>query len=196
MDDPMNWIDECEEQIEDEKAKGYFTIVEGKQEFLLLTHCAPLAQVWDQATKKYRVAQEGDQSVSVKGLCWVLQDGLIKQAKLPYSVVKDIRAYQQNPEWEFALPFPHTFTLTAKNAKTKEVEYSLNASPKKIEIPAVILSELTKKPKPEDVVAKIKEGKTSSASSSASATPAKKTGVLQTPVEYPTEQINPDDIPF
>lgn len=184
----MNWIDEREEQIEESRADGYFNIVEGKQEFVLLTHCAPLAQVWDNTTKKYRVAQEGDQNVSVKGLCWVMQDGLIKQAKLPYSVVKDIRSYQQNPEWEFTLPFPHTFTLSAKNAKTKEVEYSLNASPKKVEIPTAILEELAKKPSPENVIERIKEGKTQTPKSTSTMTSEK--------VPYPTEEINPNDIPF
>lgn len=181
MADPMDWIDKREEEIEVSRAEGYFDIVEGKQEFVLLTHCAPLAQVWD--GKKYRPAEEGDKNVSIKGVCWVLQDGKIKQAKLPYSVVKDIRAYQQNPEWEFALPFPHTFTLTAKGAKTKEVEYSLNASPKEITLPASVLEDLAKKPKPEDIVARIKGDKTNST-------------VDDSEINYPEENIDPKDIPF
>lgn len=185
MTDQMDWIDEREEQIEKEKAEGYFDIEEGKQDFVLLTYCRPLAQVWDNANKKYRAAEEGEKNVSIKGVCWVMQDGKVKQAKLPYSVVKDIRAYQQNPEWEFELPFPHTFTLTAKGAKTKEVEYTLNASPKKIEIPTAVLEELAKKPSPEDIIARIKGDKP--------ATPA--TAADTKKVEYP-EGPNPDDIPF
>ncbi len=183
--DPMDWIDEREEQIEKARSESYFDIVEGKQEFVLLTHCSPLAQVWDNASNKYRPAEEGDKNVSVKGVCWVMQDGKVKQAKLPYTIVKEIRTYQQNPEWEFELPFPHTFTFTAKGANTKEVEYSLNASPKKITISEAVLEELAKKPKPEDVVAKIKEGKQAPATASS-----------DKPVEYPTEEVNVEDIPF
>lgn len=177
MSDNMNWVDQHEKETEENRAKGYFNIVEGKQEFVLLSHCAPLAQVFDPATKKYRAAEEGDKAVSIKGVCWVLQDGDIKQAKLPYTIVKQIRDYQQNPEWEFTLPFPHTFTLTAKGAGTKEVEYSLNASPKKVEIPVEILEELAKKPTPEEIVEKVK-------------------GSAPNDRPLPDEELDPSSIPF
>lgn len=154
-----DWVDEREKEIEEEREKGYFDIVEGEQEFFLLSHCAPLAQVYEPSTKKYRAAEEGDKNVSIKGVCWVLQDGVIKQAKLPYTVVKSLRALQQNQDWEFTVPFPHKLTLKAVGAKTKEVEYTLTASPKKSAIPANILKELNDKPAPEDIVEKIKGGK-------------------------------------
>ena len=155
--DPFGWVDEREVEIEKEKEEGYFNIVEGQQKFVLLTHCAPLAQVWDNAMKRYRVAQEGDKA-SIKGLCWIWQDGLVKQAKLPYTVVKAIRSIQQEPEWDFEIPFRHPLTLTAKGAGTKEVEYTLTPSPKMVEIPDSVLEELAKKPTPEAVIEKIKGG--------------------------------------
>lgn len=186
--DAFDWVDKQEEKVKAERSKDYFNIIEGKQNFVLLSHCAPLAQVW--SGNKYRAAEEGDRNISIKGVCWVLQseDGIpyIKQAKMPYSIVRSIRELQQNPEWEFELPFPHTLTLGAKNAGTKEVEYSLTPSPKKIVIPAEILEELKKKPTPEEIVEKIK-GKADDTKVSPS-----KSGAI----EYPTEDINPDDIPF
>lgn len=159
MNDSMDWIDAREEELQEERAEGYFNIVEGKQEFILLTHLRPLPQVWDNVNKKYRIAEEGDKNVSIKGVCWVLQDGKIKQAKLPYTIVKSIREIQQNPDWDFVLPFPHTLTLTAKNAKTKEVDYSLTPSPKKVTIPEAIIDELATKPTPDDIIERIKEKK-------------------------------------
>lgn len=183
--DNFDWVDQQEERIKEERGKDYFTITEGRQQFVLLSHCAPLAQVYDPATKKYHVAQEGDKNVSVKGLCWVWQDDVIKQAKLPYTVVKDIRAISKEPDWDFVLPFPHALTLTAKNAGTKEVEYSLNASPKKVEIPQSVLDELAKKPTPEDVVEKIKAGNKDVSQ-----------GNTVSSVPYPDEDIDPADIPF
>lgn len=184
--DPFDWVDEKEEEIKEERAKGYFDIVEGKQQFILLSHCAPLAQVYDKSTNKYRAAVEGDQAPSIKGVCWVLQSGFIKQAKLPYTLVKSIRALQQNPDWEFELPFPHTLTLDAEGAGTKEVKYSLTASPKKIEIPVAILEELKKKPAPEQIVEKIKDGKSSQRNSVQDEQEAQ--------VDYPP--IDPADTPF
>jgi len=178
----MNWVDKHEEKVQEERSKDYFSIEEGVNQFVLLTHCAPLAQMWNPSTKKYEIAQEGATGVSIKGVCWVLQDGDLKQAKLPYSVVKSIRAIQQDPEWDFTFPFPHTLSLTAKGAKTKEVEYNLTPSPKKVEIPKTILDELAKKPSPDEIIEKIKNA------------PAKATAPKT--YEYPTEDINPEDIPF
>ncbi len=156
----MGWIDGQEAKNKEERSKGYFSIVEGKQQFILLSHCAALSQVFDPATKKYRAAKEGDENISIKGVCWVLQDGLIKEAKLPYTLVKTIRGIQQDPEWEFKIPFAHTFTLEATGAGTKEVKYSLTPSPKKVEIAPEVLVELSKKPTPENIVEKIKGGPT------------------------------------
>lgn len=178
----FDWVDEQEKRIKDERSKDYFNIEEGDNKFVLLSHCAPLAQVFEGG--KYRIAQEGDRNTSIKGICWVLQDGLIKSAKLPYTVVKSIRAYQQNPDWEFVLPFPHQFTLHAEGAGEKEVKYSLTVSPKRVDIPSEVLAELAKKPTPEELIEKLK-GKVSQ-------------GKSESPkaVDYPKDDINPDDIPF
>jgi len=182
----MDWVDKRDEEIATERAAGYFDIVEGKQQFVLLSHCAPLAQVW--TGTKYRPAVDGDKNVSIKGVCWVLQDGKVKEAKLPYTVVKEIRALQTNPEWEFTLPFPHTFTLTAKGAKSKEVEYSINASPKKVAIPTEILAELKTKPTPDELVERIKGRDTTQKNVPNTAEEA---GGYDADVDP-----NPDDIPF
>lgn len=177
MSNDFDWVDVKEKEIKEERAKSYFDIVEGNNQFVLLTHCAPLAQVFDSSTKKYRIAEEGDTGTSIKGLCWVLQEGVIKQAKLPYTVVKAIRALQQNPDWEFALPFPHMLSLRAEGAGTKEVKYTLTASPKTIELTPSIMTELAKKPTPEEILEKIKGAKKVDA------------------IVYPDEDINPDDMP-
>ena len=178
----MSWVDKREEKIKEERSQGYFDIVEGKQQFVLLTHMAPLAQVFDPATKKYRPAEEGDSNVSIKGVCWILHDGKLKQAKLPYTIVKAVREIQLDPEWDFKFPFPHPLTLSAKNAGTKEVEYGLTPSPKKVEIPAEILRELRTKPFPEDIVEKIR-GKSKDQES-------------EKPSEYPKDDMDPEEVPF
>ncbi len=182
MDDSFDWVDAQEEKAKEESGKDYFNIVEGKQTFVLLSHFAPLPQVWD--GKKYRVAEEGDTGVAMRGVCWVLQDDVIKQAKMPYTIVKAVRDLRDNPEWEFAFPFPHTLTLSAIGAGTKEVKYSLTPSPRKLDIPQTVIDELAKKKTPEEIVDIIKGNVVSPSKSE------------DTGYEYPTEEINPEDIPF
>lgn len=181
----FDWVDKQEEKRKEERSKEYFNIVEGKQQFVLLSHCAPYPQVYENG--KYRPAAEGDTNVTIRGICWVLQDGIIKSAKIPYTIVKAIRALQQDPEWDFKIPFPHTLTLNAEGAGTKEVKYSLTPSPKQVEISAAILAELAKKPKPEELVEKIK-GKASGASTVED--------TREAPIEYPEEDVDISNIPF
>lgn len=156
--DSMSWVDEKSAEIEKSASEGYFSFIEGDNRIQLLTHCAPLAQVYDPSTRKYRMATEGDKNSGIKGLCWVLQDGKIKQAKLPYTVVKAIRDLQNDPDYQFeAFPMPRVINIKAKNAGTKEVEYTIIPSPKEVAVDASIMTELASKPSPEDMVEKIKE---------------------------------------
>ena len=178
-----DWLDKKEEEIK-ANSGDYFTISEGTNKFILLSHIAPLAQVW--TGSKYRIAEEGETNVSIKGVCWVMQrndkdEMVIKQAKLPYAVIKAIRAYSDDPEWDFTIPFAHPFTLTAKNAGTKQVEYNLQASPKPIEIPKNILEDLAKKPTPEEVIEKIKGN----------------SAIKEAEKDYQdVPELDPEDIPF
>ena len=151
----MDWVDQQEQKSQTERSKDYFNIVEGDNRIQLLTYCVPLAQVW--TGTKYEIAEEGAQNVSIKGVCWVLQDGDIKLAKLPYTVVKQIRALQTDPDYQFAeFPMPRTVNVKAKGAGTKEVEYSVIPGPKEVEVTPEVLEELAKKPTPEEMVEKLK----------------------------------------
>lgn len=185
MSKGFEWLDEHEKKVQEERSKDYFNIVEGANRFVLLSHCAPYAQVFDNVSKKYRPAVEGDKNVSIKGVCWVYQDNVIKSAMLPYTVVKQIRALTDDPDWDFELPFTHPLTITAVGAGTKEVTYSLISSPKTISIPDEILEELAKKPTPEEIVEKLKS----------KVSPSKNDE--QKAPDYPEEDgINPEDTPW
>lgn len=177
----MDWVDKQEEVNKEKANEGYFKIEEGDNRVQILTYTAPLAQIWDAGTKRYKVAEEGEKATSIKGVCWLLQDGKIKQAKLPYTVVKQIRALQTDSDWQFTdFPMPRVINIKAKGAGTKEVEYSVVPSPKETAIPDEVLKELSKKPSPDEIVEKIK--------SQSSDKPTK--------TDYPRDDINPEDIPF
>lgn len=174
--DKMNWVDEQEKKLAENS--NFFDIVEGDNRFQLLTYTAPFPLKWTGTT--YEPAEEGDTDISIKGVCWVLQDGKIKLAKLPYTAVKQIKALMEDPDYAFdEFPMPRAVNLKAKNAKTKEVEYSLIPSPKETPISTEILEELAKKPTPEEVVEKEK-GKKVEAPENVAATP----------------EVHPEDIPF
>ena len=154
----MSWIDEQEKVNEERRSEGFFSFVEGDNRFQLLTHCVPIAQVWDTVEKKYRIAEEGDRSISIKGVCWVLQDGKIKQAKLPYTVLKAVRELQNDPDYAFTeFPMPRAINVRVRNVATKEVEYSVIPSPKVVVVGAEILEELKSKLTPEEMVERLKD---------------------------------------
>lgn len=151
----MDWVDTHEQKTQEERSKEYFNIAEGDNRFQVLTHCAPMAQRW--TGSKYEPAEMGEEGVSIKGVCWVLQEDMIKLAKLPYTVVKSVRAFQNDEETAFDdFPMPYAINVKAKGAGTKEVEYTVIPSRKETPISAVILEELKKKPSPEDMIEKIK----------------------------------------
>lgn len=146
----MEWVDSVRVG-----SGEYFDISEGDNRVQLLSYCAPLALKW--TGTKYEPAEEGDTNVSIKGVCWVLQDGVIKSAKLPYTVVKAIRELMNDEDYAFTeFPMPRLINIKAKNAGSKEVEYQVVPSPKEIETSDETLKELLGKPTPEEMVEKLK----------------------------------------
>lgn len=177
----MNWVDQSSNGD-----SGYFRIQEGDNRIQLLSHCAQYNLKWNGS--RYEPAQEGDENVSVKGVCWVLQDGVIKSATLPYTIIKSIRQLMNDQDYMFtSFPMPRVINIKAVGAGTKEVEYSVIPAPKESPVPAQTLTELSQKPTPEDMVEKMRasEAKRSEVSL------AKDSGI-----KYPDDEMNPDDVPF
>lgn len=163
----MDWVNTAQ------KSGDYFNIVEGDNRFQLLSHLSPLPLKW--TGNAYEPAGEGDTNVSIKGVGWVLQDGVIKLAKLPYTVVKAIKGLMEDEDYAFEeFPMPRAVNVRAVGAGTKEVEYTLIPSPKESPVSQEILDELSKKPTPEEMVEKSKNKVVSPA----------KTGF-----EYPEEEL-------
>lgn len=179
--DGNSWIDEVEKANSERQEGEYFKFSEGDNRIQLLTHCAQLIQRWNGS--KYEVMIEGDsqEGRSIKGVCYVLQDNEVKLAFLPYSVVKQIRALQQDPDYAFTdFPMPRLINIKAKNAGSKEVEYSVIPSPKETKVAEAIMFKLEKKNTPESIVEAMK---------------AKREGKkVEKPIDYPEESS--DGIPF
>lgn len=165
----MDWVNNVQ------KTGDYFNIVEGDNRFQILSHLAPLPIKWTGTT--YEPAEEGDTDISIKGVGWVLQDGVIKLAKLPYTVVKAIKGLMEDEDYAFAeFPMPRAVNVRAIGAGTKEVEYSIIPSPKETPVDQTILDQLVQKPTPEEMVEKSKN--------------------KSKPVSHAKEELPGDGIPF
>ncbi len=165
----MDWVD----SVNTGGDNGYFKIQEGDNKIQLLSHLAPYALKWNGS--RYVPAEDGEEGVSHKGVGWVLQDGVIKNATLPYTVVRAIKDLMQDEDYAFSeFPMPRLINIKAKNAGTKEVEYSVVPSPKETEVSEEILAQLKEKLSPEEFVEKMRA--------------KEKTEVSQ--------DVKPEDIPF
>lgn len=174
----MDWVDEREIEIKESTGDDYFKFQEGDNRIQLLTHCAPHALRW--TGSKYEPVSDGEKATSIKGVCFVLQDGVIKLAQLPYTVVKAIKSLMEDPDYAFdSFPMPRMINIKAKGAGTVDVEYSVIPSPKEAPVAPQTLTELALKPTPEGVVEKLR-GKLSQ---------SKK-------IDYPEGEVNPSDVPF
>lgn len=75
-------------------------------------------------------------------------DGQVKTFFMPHTIHKFIEDLQQDSDWSFdEVPLPYDVTINAKNAGTKEVEYSVTPSPKRVPAtPAELAALAEKKP--------------------------------------------------
>lgn len=93
----------------------YLKFKEGANKFRLMSMCLPHPGEY-QGRKTF------------KWLCYVIDrlDGKIKPLFMPHVIYKQIEALQLDDEYAFAeVPMPYDLTINAKNAGTKEVEYTV-----------------------------------------------------------------------
>lgn len=114
---------------------GFFKIEEGDNKIRILSPSISIAQHFQ--GKKERPAICGGDNCSfnhkesppqIKWLVylWDYKDNKVKLARLPYTVIKAIAGFQQNPEYAFEdVPMPYDVTIQAKGAGTKEVAYTI-----------------------------------------------------------------------
>lgn len=197
----------------------YFNIESGNQNLMrVLTPAASYVQYFLGKGVKPAVAygrdlgdpRADDTTINkhVKYACYVLdrKDNRVKLATLPYSVMKGIADLQQNPDYAFEdLPMPYDVRITYKPEESPANKYSVAATPTKAPLTAdeekaflEAMSEIT----PEQFVQKMKDKQRKDDEEKG----LLKTVVVQesrpapaqapSKVEYPKDDINPEDIPF
>lgn len=133
------------------------------------------------------------QTIKTSGWAWALIRGgketsdYLKIVQFPYSLLKELGAMKSDPDWAFE-EFPMEYDLTVGNTGEGGNRYSLRGSPKRTPVDNSVLTQLGEKKPCADIVKAILDKQESK-------NPAKAGAVAKT-YEYPSEDINPNEIPF
>jgi hypothetical protein len=171
------------------KTSDWFKIKDGSNRLRLLSVLVPYASHYNFGAclgkEKCPICKEdSDSRPSIKFLANVLDyvDGEIKIAQFPYTIAKAVQDYQNDPDYAFdSAPMPYDITIKAEGAGTKEVKYTVIASPKTSEVPMEIMAKLEKRSTPEHVKEALKRRK------------EKELGLAEKtvePLEYPKNEGN------
>lgn len=194
--------------IASQRGGDWFKLGEGDNRFRILTEPEMLFEKFKVGICYTDCGYEG----TPKFMTFVLDraDNKIKLAKLPYTVGTTIAGYEQDEEYVFdGYPMPYDIKVNAKNAGTKEVVYTVVPGRATTPVSQEILDELAKKTPVADIIAKMKEKKKEEhiADGTWEANQERKRKLEEELMaakaagrtakdNYPTEDINPDDIPF
>jgi len=125
----------------------------------------------------------------------------IKLGEFPQSVMKQVLEYKNNPEYTFdTAPMPYDITVNKKGEKL-ETEYTVIPARANSEIEEKVLQELTTKKTCEEIKKAMQDNQLKKLSEDL-AWRAEYDKRLQSEatkesnIEYPTDDINPEDIPF
>lgn len=132
-------------------------------------------------------------NLTKKWMCWAIDraNQELVLVTLPYGVSKTLGEMKASEEsgWE-GWPMPFGINIKAKNAGKVTVEYEVIASRNNTAITEEELADLAKKTPVDQILDRMKV-KAREKVEGASSAPAGEPGV-----DYPVEDINPDDIPF
>ena len=203
FDDALTAAEKEYGQIGSSKGQ-FYRLKEGKNRVRVLTPLFPYASHFKvgacvgkadcpecKKVVKDKDGKDKENLPSIKFVCHVLDmsDNQIKLAQFPLSIFLALRDLQNDPEWSFnELPMPYDITINAEGAGQPTVKYGVVASPKREPVSKEVEVKLSKLHTPEDIN-KAKIIKQKKAVGLVAAESDEK-------VEYPKEEINPDDIPF
>jgi len=130
---------------------------------------------------------------TARWLAWAVNAEGLKLVKFGTRIMKSLKALQNESDWQFeGFPMPYIINVKATGAGTKEVVYTV--IPKKpTEVKEDVMEALEKKLSPADIVQAMKDKKTKGGDGTAEK--VNNVGV-KGEIDYPEEDINPDDIPF
>lgn len=137
--------------------------------------------------------------ITTKWLCYVWdrrenEDLGVKPASLPYTVIKEIQKLQDDPEWTFdTLPMNYDVTIVKTIKKGKDGKdrpsYSVTGSPKREDVPEEKMNELAKQNSPEKIKEAMRDKRMKELG-------LEEVAEQNTDIEYSTDEISAEDVPF
>lgn len=203
-------IEEANKSEHSNSSSGWFKMKEGKNQFRILTEPEVMFENYKMGICYHQCGFEGN----AKYLARVLDraDNKVKLYKIPYGIFKTIAGFEADEDLSFStFPMPYDIKVNATNAGTKEVEYVVMASPKIVEVPQDVIDFLEKQKPLKEVISAMQE--VNIKKHKADGTWQKEQDRLaelkkdlesgrggtlkkEDQIEYPEEEIDPEDIPF
>lgn len=185
-----------------QKSEGWFKFKEGKNSIRILSE--PMV-IYEDYVKGICFTDCGFKG-NIKYMAYVIDnvDLGIKKMKIPYGIFQYIADLEDDEDWQFqGFPMPYDLNINATNAGVKEVNYDVKPRPVRTEIPDEIKIALAKKKPIVEVIEDLKkknkekhiaEGRFNAMGATTAKTAPSHEGSDR--IEYPVEDINPEDIPF
>ena len=191
-------------------SSGWFKMKEGNNQFRILTEPEVMFENFGRGICYHECGFEGNP----KYLARILDraDNKVKLYKIPFTIFETVAGFEKDEELEFSsFPMPYDVKVKAVGAGTKEVKYTVMPSLKRVPIDEAVENELSKQKSIKEVIAlmqekniekhkadgswqkeqtRLKELRESLKKDLANGTKSEDS------IEYPEEEINPNDIPF
>lgn len=203
----MSLLDKAKQDMQSEHARqggGWFKFKEGNNKIRLLSEPVAIYEDYKLGMCYTGCGFQG----SVKYLAYIYDyaDNSIKLMKIPYTIFENIGSLEMNEDYSFTgFPMPYDINIDAKGAGTKEVKYTLTPRPVRNEVPAPTIEELAKKKTVSEVIDILKkkneekhreDGTWERIHGGQSAPDEGSVHQKEPGIQYPEEEINPQDIPF
>lgn len=137
----------------------FFKPKEGANKLRILTTPVSYYNFFDYSTKRNYTDYEYFEKSSNRFMVYVQDlaeekpEDQIKIYEMPTTVAKQIQALAKDEDYAFVdFPMPYNIKLSATNAGTKEVSYTITPSPKLTEVPEEVKEILAKKKTCEEIV--------------------------------------------
>lgn len=192
----MSFENQMEEAEKHVGASDWYKFKEGDNVIRILTEPVMIYELFKVGICYTNCGYSG----TPKGLArvWDYADSKLKLMKIPFIVCKSILEYKQDEDSGFeTFPMPYDLKIKAKNAGTKEVTYTIILK-KESKVPSEATEAFEKEKPVEEVVSKMKEKQKQRVESGEVKLPNSQpqTSKGSEAIDYPDEDINPEDILF
>lgn len=189
-------------------SSGWFKMKEGTNQFRILTEPEVMFENFGKGICYHQCGFEGNP----KYLARILDraDNKVKLYKIPFTIFETIAGFEKDEELEFSgFPMPYDVKVKAVGAGSKEVKYTVMPSLKRVDIDDSTKNFLDKQKSIKEVIEAMQEKNIEKHKADGTwqkeqdrlaqlAEDLKKGGTAkpEDTIEYPTEEIDPEDIPF